>query len=121
MSVHLGLMIWKEMKRQKLSNSALALSLGVSKNRVQTILNESSIDTDVLVRICEVMRFNFFQLFEENEIFKKIEKQSQQETTAEIERLKALVIEKNRVIDLKDQLLKTQTGMITLLEKGQYQ
>jgi len=120
MSVHIGLMIWKEMKRQNLSNTALADLLVMSKGRVQTIFKETSIDTELLLKISEVMNFNFFQYYEENKVFKKIEIQGQQDKKAEIERLKALISEKNKVIDLKDRLLKNQAGMITLLEKGQY-
>lgn len=120
MSVHIGLMIWKEMKRQNLSNTALADLLAISKGRVQSIVKESSIDTELLTKICEVMNFNFFRFYEEIKVFKKIEIQVQQDKAAEIERLKALIHEKNKVIDLKDQLLKNQSSVITLLEKGQY-
>lgn len=120
MNVHIGLMIWKEMKRQNLSAADLAASLAVSKTRMQAILKNTSIDSQMLAKISEIMSFNFFQFYEDNEIFKKIETQEQHDTMAEIELLRALLIEKNKIIQLKDQLLKAQSASILLLEKGQY-
>jgi plasmid maintenance system antidote protein VapI len=120
MSVHIGLMIWKQMKRQNLSNTGLATSLGISRTRMQAILNEPSVNTDILLNISEIMKFNFFQYYEDNETFKKIKTQSQQEAIEEVKRLNALLLEKNKAIELKDQLLKAQANIILTLEKGQY-
>lgn len=120
MSIHIGLMIWKEMKRRELSSATLAESLAISKNKMQTILNNSSIDTEILLKICEVLNFDFFKYYEENKLFTQLKAQSKLKSVQEIERLKGLVIEKNRTIDLKDQLIKTQNNTIALLEKGQY-
>lgn len=114
-------MIWKEMKRQHLSNADLAVSLGISKSKAQAILTSPSIDTETLISICELMRFNFFQLYDDMDVLKKLKKQSKEETSQEIERLKNVITEKNKVIDLKDQLLKAQNNMVVLLEKGRYQ
>ncbi|MET1054195.1 MAG: helix-turn-helix transcriptional regulator [Pedobacter sp.] len=118
MSVNIGLMIWREMKRKNLSAAALADSLGIGKNRLQTILKETSIDTDLLLKVCEVLNFNFFQYFENTNLSKKLTSQSLLDAKAEIEMLKALIKEKNSIIDLKDQLLKSQASIITILEKG---
>lgn len=120
MSKHIGLMIWKEMKRRELSSAALAESLAISKNRMQTILGNPSIDTEMLAKISEVLNFDFFQYYDQKKLASQIEAKSKENTTLEIERLKGLVLEKNKALDLKDQLIKTQQNMIMLLEKGQY-
>lgn len=120
MSVNIGLMIWKEMKRQDLSSTSLAKALDISKLRLQKILKESTIDTEMLLKICETMNFNFFALYADSAAFKKLNGESQQAKDEEINRLKSLVVEKNTAIELKEQLIKTQLNIISLLEKGQY-
>jgi len=118
MSVNIGLMIWKEMKRKNLSTAAFAESLGIGKSRLQTIFKEASIDTDILLKICEVLNFNFFQFYQNTDLSKRIASQSLQDAKIEIEKLRALIKEKNTIIELKDQLLKSQASMIAVLEKG---
>ena len=120
MSVNIGLMIWKEMKQQQISVATLAESVEISKNKMQTILNSQSIETDLLLRISVKLNFNFFEVYENEAMIKKLKSQSKQEADQEIERLKHLIIEKNKIIDLKDQLLKTQTHINALMERGQY-
>jgi len=120
MSVNIGMIIWKEMKRKNLTATALAESLGISKSRLQTIFKEPSIDTDILLKVCEVLNFNFFQLYENTDLSKKIASHSLLNAKAEIEMLKAVIKEKNSIIELKDQLLKRQASMISSLEKGLY-
>lgn len=120
MSIHIGLLIWKEMKRKNLSAADLSGALSISKSRVQTIFKDPSIDTDLLLKICDILSFNFFKFYGEIDVFAKIETLSRQDNKAEIERLTALLSEKNKVIDLKDQLLKVQAAMIIQLEKGQF-
>lgn len=118
MSVNIGLMIWREMKRKNLSTGALAELLAIGKSRLQNILKETSIDTDVLLKISEVLNYNFFQYYENTNLSKKIASQALVDAKEEIESLKALIKEKNKIIDLKDQLLKSQASMIAILEKG---
>lgn len=120
MSVHIGLMIWKEMKRQDLSSAFLATELKISKVKAQDILNSASIDTELLMNISEILNYNFFHYYEDSKAFSKIETQSKQKSAQEIERLRHLIAEKNKMIDLKDQFIKTQTNLIGLLEKGKY-
>lgn len=120
MSIHIGLMIWKEMKQQQMSVAALSESLEISKNKLQIILNSKSIETELLLNICVKLNFNFFGIYENDALIKKLKSQSNQEADSEIERLKSLIIEKNKVIELKDQLLKTQTQINVLMERRDY-
>lgn len=108
------------MKQQQISVAALAESLEISKNKLQTVLNSKSIETDLLLNISEKLKFNFFEMYENEALIKTLKSQSKQEADLEIDRLKSLIIEKNKIIDLKDQLLKTQTHINTLMERGQY-
>lgn len=119
MSIHIGLMIWKEMKAKGISASVLALKLGTSKTKVQEILNYDNIDVVLLSRISEVLGYNFFSYYESSDVFSKIKSENNQKTTEEIKRLKEILQEKNKIIELKDQFIKSQASMINLFEKQQ--
>ncbi len=120
MGIHIGLMIWKEMKQKNIAVSDLAGSLAMSKTKAQEILNSATIDTLTLVNVCEILDYNFFRYYENSTTFSRIDSQEKQFLKTEIERLKALLLEKNKVIELMEKLAKTQTNSISILEKGQY-
>lgn len=120
MSVHIGLMIWKEMKQKNISVSDIAAALEISKTKAQEMLNNSTIDIHSLVRISEILKYNFFRYYESGKTFSQIELLEKNRLTAEVERLKALLSEKNKALELQERLNKIQLNTISLLEKGQF-
>ncbi|WP_235526124.1 helix-turn-helix domain-containing protein [Pedobacter sp. Leaf216] len=120
MSVHIGLMIWKEMKQKDISVSDIAVDLKVSKTKAQELLNTATIDILTLVRISEILNYNFFSYYETGKIFSKIELHEKNKLTEEVGRLKALLNEKNKALELQETLNKIQLSTISLLEKGQF-
>lgn len=119
MSIHIGLMIWKEMKAKGITASSLALALNMSKIKAQEILNHDNIDVVLLSKISEILEYNFFSYYESSDVFSKIKSDKKQKTTEEIKRLKEILQEKNKIIELKDQFIKSQASMIHLFEKQQ--
>ncbi|WP_157257895.1 helix-turn-helix domain-containing protein [Pedobacter ginsenosidimutans] len=120
MSVHIGLMIWKEMKQKDISVSDIAAALEISKTKTQEMLNTATIDILTLVRVSEILNYNFFSYYENGKVFSKIELQEKNRLTAEVDRLKALLNEKNKALELQERLNKIQLSTISLLEKGQF-
>ena len=120
MSVHIGLMIWKEMKQKDLSVSDIATALEISKTKTQELLNTATIDILTLVHISEILNYNFFSYYETGKVFSKIELHEKNRLAEEVGRLKALLIEKNRALELQEKLNKIQLNTISLLEKGQF-
>jgi len=117
MGIHIGLMIWKEMKAQSVSVGIMARELGIGKTRAQEILGRDNIDVLLLARISEILKYNFFEYYETGAIFAKIKEDRVQQSTAEILRLKELLAEKNRLLELKDKVVKSQANMLTLFER----
>ncbi|MFC3560609.1 hypothetical protein [Pedobacter jamesrossensis] len=117
MSIHIGLMIWKEMKAQNMSVSTLAHALEMGKTKTQELLGNANIDVALLARISEVMNYNFFEYYESGDIFSKIKNNKKQKTAEEIIRLKGLLQEKNKMLELKEQFIKSQAQIISLFEK----
>ena len=120
MSVHIGLMIWKEMKRKNISVAELSASLQISKIKVQEMLNTPTIDIPTLVNVSEILEYNFFHYYENSETFSKIQSVEKKNLVSENQRLKALLLEKNRAAELLEKLIKSQASTISLLERQQF-
>lgn len=63
MSVHIGKRIKEELYGQGISVSVFAKKINRSRNVVYDIFDRESIDTDLLQKISEVLRCNFFELY----------------------------------------------------------
>lgn len=63
--MHIGQLIRVELVRQHHSATWFAQALGCSRTSVYKIFEKSSIDTDLLLRICHILKVNFFQLYSE--------------------------------------------------------
>lgn len=120
MSIHIGLMIWKEMKQRNISVSVLSDALEISKSKAQELMNSATIDILTLVRISEILNYNFFTYYESGKIFSRIESHEKNRLLEEVDRLRALLNEKNKALELQERLNKVQLSTISLLEKGQF-
>lgn len=120
MSLHIGLMIWKEMKTKGISVSVLAEKMGISKNKTQEIINSSSLDVSLLAEICEVLGYNFFSYYEKGKTFSDYSQQELKKSVEEIKRLKDLLTEKSKALELKDKMIQNLSHTVSLLEKVQY-
>ncbi|WP_316809359.1 helix-turn-helix domain-containing protein [Pedobacter agri] len=120
MSVHIGLMIWKEMKQKEISVSDFAAALEISMTKAQEMLNTVTIDILTLVRVSEILNYNFFSYYESGKVFSKIELHEKNRLTAEVNHLRALLNEKNKALELQEKLYKIQLSTISILEKRQF-
>jgi len=116
MSINIGLLIWKEMKVKGMSREQLAEEVGISKHRVGTILKSTSIDTDILTRISIALDVNFFEFFRKDEDLAQVEIDSGTRHNQEILDLKRLNNDKNRLMELYEETIKSQKKIIGTLE-----
>ena len=61
--MHIGQLIRVELVRQHHSAIWFAQALGCSRTSVYKIFEKSSIDTDLLLRICDVLKVDFFKVY----------------------------------------------------------
>lgn len=120
MSLHIGLMIWKEMKTKGISVSVLAEKMAISKNKAQEIINSSTLDVSLLSKVCEVLGYNFFSYYEKGKVFSGHDQQELQKSAEEIKRLKDILAEKSKALELKDKMIQNLSHTVSLLEKVQY-
>jgi len=117
MGINIGMVIWKEMKAKSLSRDQLAEAAGVSKHRMGTILKSASIDTEILSRISRALEINFFDYYRTDSELAKFEIDPSIENNLELKELKNLVHEKNRLLELYEETIKSQKKIIASLEK----
>ncbi|MFD2583082.1 hypothetical protein ACFSR6_11330 [Pedobacter vanadiisoli] len=120
MSVHIGLMIWKEMKTKEISVSMFAEKMGISKTKAQEIINSSTLDVSLLATVSEILGYNFFSYYEKGKLLSQLNQKEKQASAEEIKRLKSLLTEKNKTIELKDKIIQNLSQTVSLLEKVQY-
>jgi transcriptional regulator with XRE-family HTH domain len=116
MGINIGLIIWKEMKAKSISREQLAQEVGVSKHRVGTILKSASIDTDILTRISIALGVNFFEYYRKDEDLARFEIDTLVQSDQELNELKNLLKDKNRLLELCDETIKSQKKIIATLE-----
>lgn len=61
--IHIGHIIQEQLKTDKRSVGWLAREIGCTRNHVYKIFNRPSLDSDLILRICKVMNYNFFQYY----------------------------------------------------------
>jgi transcriptional regulator with XRE-family HTH domain len=116
MSINIGLLIWKEMKAKSISREELAEAASISKHRVGTLLKSTSIDTEILKRISLKLKLNFFEFYRKDEDLARFEMDTLMQNQQELNEFKALIKEKNRLLELCDETIKSQKKVIATLE-----
>ncbi|WP_025145853.1 helix-turn-helix domain-containing protein [Pedobacter jeongneungensis] len=116
MSIHIGLLIWKEMKAKSISREELAAAVNITKHRVGTLLKSASVDTEILKRISIKLCLNFFEYYRKDEDLARFEVDTAIQNHQELNQLKALIKEKNRLLELCDETIKSQKKIIASLE-----
>jgi plasmid maintenance system antidote protein VapI len=65
--INIGALIRKTVKEQDISIKCFAEKLGKDRSTVYDIFNRTSIDTDTFARISEILEYNFFLSFCDDE------------------------------------------------------
>jgi len=63
--MHIGRLIKKQMETQGKTTSWLARELSYCRTNVYKIYDKKSIDTDLLLRISSLLKYDFFELYSE--------------------------------------------------------
>lgn len=63
MYIFIGEEIKKVVKERKVTVSWLARELGCHRTNIYRIFDAASVDTDILLRLSMILKFNFFSLY----------------------------------------------------------
>ena len=62
-NIHIGQLIWAQLKADERSVSWLAREMGCSRNHLYKVFRKASLDGELLLTISLAMNFNFFQYY----------------------------------------------------------
>ena len=61
--IHIGQLIWAQLKADHRSVGWLSREIGCTRNHVYKIFNKPSLDADLILKISIALSFNFFQYY----------------------------------------------------------
>jgi predicted transcriptional regulator len=105
------------MKSREITKGELSSRLNISRFTLDQILKLNTIDTALLVQISIALGTNLFEYYYHNAELKRLSSHTLESFENEVEHLKAILEEKTRMLDLKDEMIKSQAKMIISLEK----
>jgi len=76
--MHIGTEIEKELKRQERTPTWLAKKIPCQRSNIYSIFKRSSIDTDLLLRISNILQLNFFELYIKQYEYDELKMKSQE-------------------------------------------
>ncbi|MGZ4054452.1 MAG: hypothetical protein ACXVDZ_10585 [Bacteroidia bacterium] len=124
MNIHVGKAILKKIEETGISKSEFARRINRAPQTVQHIFVKQSIDTNLLLDISTVLKFNFFALFLKEDQMKQLGSVS--DNKGQLKRLTDKIDKLTEVNNLlekslkdKEKSLKDKERIIALLEKKQ--
>lgn len=106
MAVHIGKMIHEKVKGNPLSVKEVARRINKSENTLYDIYKRENIDTELLLKLSEILGFNFFALYDLEEPIKSMRADEFAKLRVRIAELEEKILLQNEHIDnLKDIIL----------------
>ena len=122
MSIHIGQLIKEKVTEKRLSQEALGKMINTTKQNVGNIYKRRSIDTQLLLKLCTVLEYDFFEAFYTEEPLKSMRKKEIDAFNADISALQNIIKQKDERIKDLEEIMNSNKKVISLLEeeKAQY-
>jgi transcriptional regulator with XRE-family HTH domain len=117
MSTHIGQLIKEKVTEKRLSQEALGKLINTTKQNVGNIYKRRSIDTQLLLKLCVVLEFNFFEAYYNEEPLKSMRKKEIDAVNAEITALQSIIRQKDERIRDLEEIMSSNKKVISLLEE----
>jgi transcriptional regulator with XRE-family HTH domain len=104
MAIHIGKLIKERAKIRRLSQEMIGKKINTTKQNVGNIFRRKSIDTELLLKICEALEYNFFEHYYNEEPLKSMRNE-------ELLRLQDTVKKLNAELTLKNESINTLNYM----------
>lgn len=114
MKVQIGMLIWKEMKSQGVSQAEFADILREKNIFIRNIFKMNIIDVYALVQISALLKINFFQYYEAEELNTLL--QADENDSNKISSLKNIIREQNKLLLTHKKMIKQQDSLIEQLK-----
>jgi transcriptional regulator with XRE-family HTH domain len=122
MSIHIGQLIKEKVTEKRLSQEALGKMINTTKQNVGNIYKRRSIDTQLLLKLCTVLEFDFFDAFYTEEPLKSMRKKELDAFHTEVSNLQNILKQRDERIRDLEEIMNSNKKVISLLEeeKAQY-
>lgn len=122
MSIHIGQLIKEKVTEKRLSQEALGKMINTTKQNVGNIYKRRSIDTQLLLKLCAVLEFDFFEAFYAEEPLRSMRKKETDAFNAEVSAMQNVIKQKDERIRDLEEIMNSNKKVISLLEeeKAQY-
>ncbi len=117
MSIHIGQLIKEKVTEKRLSQEALGKMINTTKQNVGNIYKRRSIDTQLLLKLCVVLEYNFFEAFFNEEPLKTMRKKEIDAFNGEIKALQNIIKQKDERIKDLEEIMNSNKKVISLLEE----
>ncbi len=117
MSIHIGQLIKEKVTEKRLSQEALGKMINTTKQNVGNIYKRRSIDTQLLLKLCVVLEYNFFEAFFNEEPLKTMRKKEIEAFNGEIKALQNIIKQKDERIKDLEEIMNSNKKVISLLEE----
>lgn len=117
MSIHIGQIIKEKVTEKRLSQEALGKMINTTKQNVGNIYKRRSIDTQLLLKLCIVLEFNFFEVYYSEEPLKSMRNKELEAFNSEIRALQHTIKQKDERIRDLEEIMNSNKKVISLLEE----
>ncbi|WP_158795601.1 hypothetical protein [Pedobacter sp. L105] len=116
MKVQIGMLIWKEMKRQGFSQGSFVKLLRDRNVFLRDIFQMETIDVNSLLQISDVLKVNFFQFYEAEELITLLK--TEEKDTKHVAALKEVIKTQNKLLSTHKEMIRQQDQFIEQLQKN---
>ena len=117
MSIHIGQIIKERVTEKRLSQEALGKMINTTKQNVGNIYKRRSIDTQLLLKLCVVLEYNFFEVYYSEEPLKTMRQKEIEAFNNEIKVLQNTIRQRDEKIRDLEEIMSSNKKVITLLEE----
>ena len=107
MQLHIGREIRRIAKQKQVKQIVLAEMINTSKQNIYSIYQRKTIDTGILVKICNVLDHNFFTYY-----LGQLDFDAEKEAKEEMNALKQSIIEKTKEIEYLKEIINLQKEIL---------
>jgi transcriptional regulator with XRE-family HTH domain len=117
MSIHIGQLIKEKVTEKRLSQEALGKMINTTKQNVGNIYKRRSIDTQLLLKLCTVLEFDFFEAFYTEEPLRSMRKKELDAFHTEVNNLQNIIKQRDERIRDLEEIMNSNKKVISLLEE----
>lgn len=117
MAESIGDVIREQVSKSSLSNKQITDKLNRSGNTIYNLYSKTSIDTDTLLALCEILDFDFFEFFYRSTFIKKFRNKDVEVLIKDRDELKKELLRKSDLISDLQTSIATKTELINDLKE----